>query len=121
MKTLHIFLAIVMANFSFAASAQTNQAVKNDTVKVWGNCGMCQSKIEKAAKAAGATSAKWDEETHILSVSYNTKKATLDKIEKKVAAAGYDTEHAKADDAAYSTLPGCCKYDRKGTETKSAE
>ena len=63
MKTLSIYAVILFSIFSFNLSYA--QSVKNDTIKVWGNCGMCKTKIEKAAKAAGASTANWNEETKI--------------------------------------------------------
>ena len=36
----------------------------------------------------------------------------MEDIEKKVAEAGHDTEHVRADDKVYENLHGCCKYDR---------
>jgi copper chaperone CopZ len=113
MKTINIFLATVFALISICSNAQTQQAVKKETVKVWGNCEMCQSRIEKAAKAAGATFAKWNVDNKILTVSYSPSKATINTIEKSVAAAGYDTEHLKGSDDGYSKLPECCQYYRK--------
>ncbi len=121
MKTLNILVAFVFATISFSVNAQTKDAVKKETVKVWGNCEMCQKHIEKAAKEAGAASAKWSSETQILSVTYNPSKASLDKIEKSVAAAGYDTDHQTADDKAYNKLHTCCQYDRKAASSKEAE
>ena len=51
MKTLRIFsLATLFMAVAAVASAQT----KTETFKVSGNCGMCKSNIEKAAKDAGA-------------------------------------------------------------------
>ena len=121
MKTFNIFIAFIMAIVSVSANAQSTQSIKKETVKVLGNCDMCRSRIEKAAKAAGASSATWDVDTKILLVSYNPAKATLDKIEKAVSTAGYDTEHTKASDAGYSKLPQCCQYERKaGANTQAA-
>ena len=111
MNTLKSFLAILLITVSSSLFAQNKQTT--DTVKVWGNCDMCQGKIEKAAKAAGASSAKWDVDSKILSVSYNPGKVSMEKIEKAVAAVGYDTEHQTATDKAYNKLSGCCQYDRK--------
>lgn len=119
MKTLKSFFFLLFITVSSSLFAQSQQAHKTtDTVKVWGNCGMCQSKIEKAAKAAGAASAKWDVDSKILFVSYNQENVSTEKIEKAVAAVGYDTEHQTATDKAYNKLPGCCQYDRKGASTK---
>ena len=110
-----ILVTLFCAIFSFAANAQGKESIKKETVKVYGNCEMCQSKIEKAAKDAGATVATWDVDKKILSVSYNPSKSSIQKIEKAVAASGYDTEHEVATTDAYNNLPGCCQYDRKGS------
>lgn len=118
MKTFKVIIILLAIVGSSKLIAQTNKAGNTETVKVWGNCEMCQAKIEKAAKKAGATTARWDVDSKILSVSYNTAKANIDKIEKAVAAAGYDTEHQTSTVASYDNLPGCCQYDRKVSETK---
>lgn len=114
MKTRSFILSIavlfVFGNLSFA------QSVKKDTVKIWGNCGMCKKTIETAATKAGATSASWDTETKILSVSYAAKKTSTQKIQQAIAAVGYDTRDFTAPDDAYNKLHGCCKYDRKADE-----
>lgn len=116
MKTLNIFAALVFSIFSLNLSfAQT--AVKQETIKVSGTCGMCKSKIEKSAKTAGATFASWNPETQILNVSYNPAKSNSEKIQKSVAASGYDTQNFKADDTAYDNLHGCCKYERNTSFT----
>lgn len=84
------------------------------TIKVLGNCGMCKSRIEKAAKEAGATTADWSEDTKILSVTFKEKKTSLAAIQQKIAAAGHDNGEFKTTSEVYEKLPGCCKYDRSG-------
>lgn len=110
MNTLKLssFIAFFMAiaSFSFA------QTTKTETFKVSGNCGMCKSKIEKAAKEAGAITASWNVETKELTVKYNSKSTNAAKIQQKVANTGYDNAGFKAPDEAYNKLHGCCKYDR---------
>ena len=112
MKSFKLFLVLALACTSLTVNAQS----KSESVKVFGNCGMCQSRIEKAAKAAGATSAKWDTETNMLAVTYKTSITSLNKIEQNVASVGHDTKSVRANDAAYSKLNGCCKYERTGLE-----
>lgn len=110
MKTLKLYTAILFSIFTInAATAQT----KSESIKVWGNCEMCKAKIEKAAKAAGATKASWSDESLLLQVSYDAKKTSNPKIQQAVAKAGYDTQDYTADYTAYKRLPGCCQYDRK--------
>jgi periplasmic mercuric ion binding protein len=87
--------------------------LKTETFRVYGNCGMCKSTIEKAASAvSGVKSATWDRETDMLTVTYHTSKVTLDKIKEAVAASGYDSDTHRATDEAYNKLHGCCQYDR---------
>jgi hypothetical protein len=119
MKTFSSILALLVTLFFSSVSAQTKAGLQKETVKVYGNCEMCQSKIEKAAKSAGAATASWDVDSKVLAVSYNASKSSVAKIEKAVAAAGYDTEHEATTENAYDKLPGCCKYDRKSTDSKS--
>ncbi len=84
------------------------------SVKVYGNCGMCKSRIEKAAKSVeGVSAADWNKETKILEVSFDGSKTTTKMIEKAVAGAGHDTKDLTADKKDYDKLPDCCKYERK--------
>lgn len=109
MKSIMMVLAAVL--FSANMFAQAGKT-KTDTFKVWGNCGMCKERIEKAVKSEGATTAAWDSKTKMLTVSYDPSKTNTDALAKKVASVGHDTEKFKADDKTYNGLPGCCKYER---------
>lgn len=97
---------------SFAQKAADTTAV----VKVWGNCGMCKERIEKAAFGKGVKSADWNVETNMLTVVYNPAKTELLTIEKRISSVGHDTEHTSASDKVYNNLHGCCQYDRKKEE-----
>jgi len=118
MKSLKLFsLAVLGFMFSVATSAQSSK----ETFKVNGNCGMCKTAIEKAAKAAGAESADWNKETKELTVSYLAASTDAAKIQQKIADAGYDNAGFKTTEAAYKKLPGCCKYDRSVNVTAAKE
>lgn len=116
MKTVKIIiialLAIALGANSYAQSniASKVSATKTETLKVSGNCGMCKTRIEKAAKIDGVSKAEWDKTSKILAVTYDPSKTSIDQVGNKVAAAGHDTEKAKAEDKVYSSLPTCCKY-----------
>jgi periplasmic mercuric ion binding protein len=109
MKSLKYLATAVVMFAGIAAFAQK----KTETIKVSGNCGMCQKKIEAAAKDAGAKKASWDKETKILTVTYDESKTSNDAIQSKVASVGYDTEKYVADEKVYKSLHGCCQYDNK--------
>ena len=101
-------LSMAFTFISLLAFAQT----KTDSIKVWGNCDMCKMKIEKAAKAAGAATAYWNDETKMLAVSYDASKTSNMDIQKKIASVGYDTQDVKATESAYKKLDKCCQYER---------
>lgn len=123
MKTQHIFLSFLfILGIQFMGMAQKPAVPSQvkESLKVWGNCEMCKKRIEKAALSAGAISANWNVETKILSVSYDVKNLSNDKIQSAVAASGHDTRDFFASAEAYNRLPSCCQYERKIATTGSA-
>ena len=119
MKTLKIFSTVLLC--CAIATTAFSQKTKTETFQVSGNCGMCEAKIEKAAKAAGATYAEWNKETKIITVKYNTSSSNLAKIQKSIAEAGYDNAGVKSTTEAYDKLHACCKYDRTAVATTGTE
>ena len=115
MKTLNILIAFIFSISSISVNAQAKATTKKEAVKVYGNCGMCKTRIEAAAKSAGASAASWNSESQILSISFSPSKTSLNKIEETVASVGHDTQHASANNEAYDGLHGCCKYERKAS------
>ncbi len=121
MKTIIALFAITIACISTtSANAQSNKSertigIKTRTIQVNGECGMCKKKIEKAAYSVdGIQFAKWDEDTKTLTIKYSVfNKDAAEKVQKKIASVGYDTEKFKAGDEAYKALPDCCRYQRK--------
>ena len=110
-------LSLLLVTFSTIVLAQD----KTEKIKVWGECGMCKSKIEKAAKGAGASFAEWNADNKELKVTYTSTSSNTAKIEKAVAAVGYDTKNVRATDESYSKLHGCCKYERAAaTDVKAS-
>ena len=109
---LFLLVAFVLSvvTFSFAEKPLHEET---STIKVYGNCGMCKSRIETALKVKGISKSSWDVKTKMLTVTYDPMIITLDDINKKIAAVGHDTEKVKADDKTYTNLMGCCKYERK--------
>jgi mercuric ion binding protein len=118
MKALKLFsLAAVCMTFAISSSAQT----KTENFKVSGNCGMCKTKIEKAAKEAGAKEANWDVDSKMLTVTYKSSTTNTAKIQEKIAAVGYDNPGFKSTAEAYNKLHGCCKYEREAGAASDAK
>jgi copper chaperone CopZ len=112
-RLIFFFFSMILTQVIFAQTATTN-SLQNAQFKVLGNCGMCKKTIEKAAIEGGATTANWEVNADLLTVTYAEKKTSKDAIQKAVALAGYDNAVYKANDQAYDKLPGCCQYDRTG-------
>lgn len=106
-KVLSLAALFIMGAVSvFAAN-------KTEKIEVKDNCGMCESRIEKVAKAVdGVSKADWNKDTKILEVTFDDTKTSSDKVEVTIAKVGHDTPHHKATTEVYDKLPGCCKYDR---------
>ncbi len=87
-----------------------NAQQDTSSIEVQGLCVMCQVRIEQAAlKTKGINWASWDD--HERKLFFTTEVGFKEeKLHKKIAAKGHDTNKAKAPQAAYDKLPLCCKY-----------
>ena len=110
-----VALFMLGASSVFAAS-------KTEKIDVKGNCGMCESRIEKTVSGIdGVSKADWDKKSKKLEVTFDDTKTSVDKIEVAIAKAGHDTPHHKASDDVYNKLPDCCKYERVEQKKDSHE
>jgi copper chaperone CopZ len=82
------------------------------TVKIYGNCGMCKKTIEKAGNLNNIATVDWNVATKIATLTYDAKKTNQEAILKRIALSGYDSDTFLAPDNTYSNLPECCQYDR---------
>ena len=111
MKTKSMMLVVAMLFIGMTSLFAMDG--KTEKINVYGKCGMCKSRIEKAAKAVeGVAKASWDATEQVLTVKYDAGKTTVLEIEQAVAKVGHDTDNVKADDKVYAKLHGCCKYER---------
>ena len=92
-----------------------NAQLKNltiETIKIHGNCGMCESTIEKAGNIKNESSVDWNKETKMATISFDSLKTSKEEILKRIALAGYDSDILLAPGDTYSSLPSCCQYER---------
>lgn len=95
------------------AGTQVNANKIHDMLKVSGNCEMCKSRIEKAAKSVnGVISANWDVNAKVIRFDFDSTVTSKGEISKAIADVGHDTELDKAPEAIYVDLPSCCLYER---------
>lgn len=112
MKTNILFITLLVFSSSVYAQSSTSVSAKVVTanIKVYGNCGMCKERIEKAVDHKGIKQAKWNISTKNLEVVYVPEKISEKKIRELVSAVGHDTDSTKASDKIYAKLPFCCLY-----------
>ena len=96
---------------SLTINAQIKNS-KTETVKIYGNCGMCETKIENAGNIKKVAKVDWDQDSKMATLTYDTTKTNPDEILKRIALAGYDSDKFLAPDDVYDNLHGCCQYDR---------
>lgn len=110
-KIATLLLLVPFAWMTSCSTSIPNAVTKK--VRVYGNCGMCEETIEKAARKEGVSEADWDVNTKIATITFDSMRTDLPAILKRIAASGYDNEQFTAPDKAYSDLHTCCKYERK--------
>ncbi|WP_445737185.1 heavy-metal-associated domain-containing protein [Mariniflexile sp.] len=118
---MRIKVKIMLFLMAFAAVTLSNAQEKTSEFEVLGNCNACKKRIEKAVNAIdGVASANWNKDTKIIQLTYDSGKTSLEDISKAINGVGHDTKFGKASDSTYDALPGCCQYDRAGTENMEA-
>ncbi len=115
MKFKITYLLLVIA---ITSCTQKADPIKTETFKVWGNCEKCQKTIEAACLIDGVTEKKWDVNSKLFTVKYDTTLVNLDIIQQSIAKVGYDNDAYYGDDYAYGKLAACCQYERKPFELK---
>lgn len=105
----------IMIAIGVLLSTTSNAQIKNaktESVKIYGNCGMCETKIEKAGNIKKIANVDWNQETQMATLTYDATKTNQDEILKRIALVGYDSDKFLAPDDVYNNLHGCCQYDR---------
>lgn len=121
MKKLIIAL---MATVALALGAKAQQATDSLTytkegfavarIRTSAVCGMCKETIEKTmAYEKGVKESDLDVDSKMLTVKFDPKKTSLEKIRSAITKTGYDADGAAADEKAYNNLDPCCKKDFK--------
>ena len=112
---MSILKKLVVPALVLASSIQMHAQIKNAqtiTARVSGNCGMCETTIEKAGNVKKESQVEWDKDKQIATITYDPNKTDPDQVLKRIALAGYDNEKYLAPEETYNNLHGCCQYER---------
>jgi copper chaperone CopZ len=120
-KLISQLLVIITVLLSFTSCNAQIKNAKTETVKIYGNCGMCEETIEKAGNLKKIAKVDWNVDTKMATITYDAKLTDQDAILKRIALSGYDSDKFLAPDKAYSKLPNCCQYDRPKKEIVNKE
>ena len=104
-----------MAIMALLSSTAINAQIKNtktESVKIYGNCQMCEANIERAGNVKNAAEVDWNKDTKMATITFDEKLTNSDEILKRIALAGYDSDQFLAPDKAYAMLSECCQYER---------
>jgi len=108
MKNLIIIIAtVLMTNTAFAQKGVETVKIQTSAV-----CEMCKETMEKQlAFTKGVTAAELDLKTFIVTVSFRTKKTSVEDLKKAINAVGYDADESKPTKEDYEQLHHCCRKD----------
>ncbi len=110
-NSMKMLMAISVLLYLTACNAQIKNAT-TETVKIFGNCGMCETTIETAGNVKNIAQVDWDKDTKMATLTFDASKTNKDEILKRIALAGYDSDQFLAPDEEYAKLHECCQYDR---------
>ncbi|HLO45950.1 MAG TPA: DUF3347 domain-containing protein [Leadbetterella sp.] len=118
-------ISTILITTTVLLSTLTNLAFANMTtveeVRVYGNCEMCEARIEKAGTIKKLAKVNWNKDTKMATITLDSKRTSKDEILRRIALAGHDSDSYLAPDDIYSALPDCCKYQRKSKESVQYE
>ena len=121
MNSISKILVAITLLLSFTSCDAQIKNAKTETVKIYGNCGMCKKVIEKAGNLKKVAKVDWNVDTKVATVTYDIKKTNQDAILKRIALSGYDSDKFLSPDNVYNNLPACCHYDRAAKVLVKAE
>ncbi|MEZ4908558.1 MAG: carboxypeptidase-like regulatory domain-containing protein [Saprospiraceae bacterium] len=106
-----INLIIILIFNTLYLYSQDISSPNQDQMWVDGVCGMCEKRIEKAAKhTKGVIEAHWDQDNHILSYEFDKSTFQKENLEENLLNAGHDLKGKSAPNDIYQNLPPCCHY-----------
>lgn len=117
MKAILQKLILIAAVFAVStAAAQSTKSVQKAVIQTkiscdhCKHCGTCTGLLERTLlKSQGVQMITLDEKAMTITVIYNSKKTTLERIRAAISMLGYDADDIKADLDAYKKLDPCCK------------
>ncbi|HRI29729.1 MAG TPA: heavy-metal-associated domain-containing protein [Chitinophagales bacterium] len=116
-------VAILLSAGVQPAQAQTAKSKGSEEVTITTSalCGMCKTRLETAIyNTKGVKAVNLDLDSKALTVKYNPKKVSADKLRTVVSNTGYRADDVPANEIAFNKLPNCCKSAGACSKTESS-
>ncbi|MFY0652894.1 MAG: cation transporter [Cyclobacteriaceae bacterium] len=102
-----LFIAASISSYGQDKKGKGEETVK---VKTSAICEMCKEALEHdLAFEKGVKNSNLNLDDKVLTIVYNPKKTSAEKIRKRITMVGYNADSLKRDPSAYKKLPFCCK------------
>ena len=100
-------ILLIISNLVTATEPPKTAEIKIKTSAV---CGLCKKRIERdLGVTKGIVSSQLDVSSKIVTITYNTKKTSPEKIKSVISKIGYDADEVIADQKSHDALPDCCQ------------
>ena len=102
-----IFIAL-FSILTINAWAQKETVQIKTSAECVANC--CKERIEEEMQfTKGVTAVNLEIESQVLTVTYKTKKNSVENIRKIISNLGYNADDIRANESAHNALPNCCQ------------
>lgn len=100
-------ILLIISNLVMATEPPKTAEIKIKTSAV---CGMCKKRIERdLGVSKGIVNSNLDLKDKVVTITYNTKKTSPEKIKAVISKIGYDADEVIADQKSHDALPDCCQ------------
>lgn len=109
MKKIISILTILLtiSVLTFAIEPPKTAEIK---IKTSAKCGMCKKRIERdLGVSKGIVNSNLNLDDKVVTITYNTKKTSPEKIKTVISKIGYDADEIVADQKSHDALPSCCQ------------
>ena len=101
---------ILISGTSLHAQKKPVSTISTLKIRTSAGCSDCKDRIESKLKLmVGVNSAAFADSSTVVTVTYDSKKTSPDKLRRAISAVGCDADGIKANPQAKAQLPACCQ------------
>ena len=110
MKKIISILTVILTISTLVSFAVEPPKTAELKIKTSAKCSMCKKRIERdLGVSKGIIISNLNLDDKVVTIKYNTKKTSPEKIKEVISKIGYDADEVIADQKSHDALPGCCQ------------